>query len=631
VEIDRRVPAFLGRILDDEGHPVGTCFQVRPGVLVTAWHVLNDAGQGEEGARVQLDPLQGGPVRDARVKRIDQSHDLAVVMTEKPLAESVAGVVSTDEVPQATPVAVTGVVIVNDPGHSYSHFDTNGHWAGGTTRDGNIKLGRMVAEALMKGMSGAPVLSGAFAVGVVSARYNSADEWARNSVWIARTEDLVPLLAGLGDIAAPLSGSTSAAMRDSVSGQVYTAPRVAPQGMSAIAGDGVFVVGLDIKPGVYRTAGPVPGRNGYYALLSSTNTSDIINNNNIAGPATMTVGPDVKAVSVSGCQPWLWQGASLDEAIASVRREPQDAEVLGSVMGGDGVFVVGLDIKPGVYRTAGPVPGRNGYYALLSSTNTSDIINNNNIAGPATMTVGPDVKAVSVSGCQPWLWQGASLDEAIEAARQKSADPERVSVNNASWIALIGELEARLDLDNWDFHVGGLLRSSNGMHSSSNARLHDLARWLQGRIFPDNQEELRRALMTLYKVAVDLLETFGRHTEVPRPEQEDPWLRTAQFYKLDRGNLNAVERYEGHINIISDLTLELTRVVNWICDIVRRNIDPAFRFQQGAVQVEGGPYSDSDTRWFRPEYSLAELSAAADPYGSLEDFMTTRHTRDLHT
>jgi hypothetical protein len=86
-------------------------------------------------------------------------------------------------------------------------------------------------------------------------------------------------------------------------------------------------------------------------------------------------------------------------------------------MGGDGVFVVGLDIKPGVYRTAGPVSGGNGYYALLSSTNTNDIITNNNIAGPATITVGADVRAVNVSGCQPWFWQGTDVDAAIDAAR----------------------------------------------------------------------------------------------------------------------------------------------------------------------------------------------------------------------
>ena len=261
--------------------------------------------------------------------------------------------------------------------------------------------------------------------------------------------------------------------------------------------------------------------------------------------------------------------------------------------------------------------------ATLSITTTSP--------GAATITVGPDVKAVSVSGCQPWFWQGISLEAAIAAAYQKAPDTEHGSAHNARWIALIHELESRLDLDSWDYRVGGLLRSSMGMRSSSNARLYDLVRWLQGRIFPDNQEELRRALGALSKVTIDLLETFDRRCEAPRPEQEDPWLHTAKFYKLDRSNLDAVEQYERHVNLISDLTLELTRIVNWLCDIVRRDLDPMFRFQQGAVQVEGGPFSDGDTRWFRPEYSSAELSATTDPYGSLDDFMTTRYTRDLHT
>jgi hypothetical protein len=175
----------------------------------------------------------------------------------------------------------------------------------------------------------------------------------------------------------------------------------------------VFVVGLDIKPGVYRTAGPVKGRSGYYALLSSTDTNDVISNNNFdGGPASITVGPDVKAVTVSNCQPWHWLGADLD----AVLREPRGVNELASTMSGNGVFVVGLDIKPGVYRTAGPVKGRSGYYALLSSTDTNDVISNNNFdGGPASITVGPDVKAVTVSNCQPWHWLGADLDAATRS------------------------------------------------------------------------------------------------------------------------------------------------------------------------------------------------------------------------
>ena len=37
-------------------------------------------------------------------------------------------------------------------------------------------------------------------VGVVSARYNSADGWLEHSVWVARSEDLRPLLEGVAPI-----------------------------------------------------------------------------------------------------------------------------------------------------------------------------------------------------------------------------------------------------------------------------------------------------------------------------------------------------------------------------------------------------------------------------------------------
>ncbi|WP_431957881.1 tetratricopeptide repeat protein [Nocardia lijiangensis] len=200
---DPRVRGFLGRILYANDAPVGTCFQVTPGVLVTAAHVLDEVGAGYQDAVVRVDALAGGlPVFEATVAKVDDLHDLAVLTSSTALAGSVTGWAATDLIGLNTETVITGVSEVPDPHHSYRFLDASGRWAGGTTRDEQVPLGRLKASAVMKGMSGGPVrrLSDDFVIGVVSQRYNAADGWLRDSVLIARVEDLQPLLEGIAGI-----------------------------------------------------------------------------------------------------------------------------------------------------------------------------------------------------------------------------------------------------------------------------------------------------------------------------------------------------------------------------------------------------------------------------------------------
>lgn len=72
---------------------------------------------------------------------------------------------------------------------------------------------------------------------------------------------------------------------------------------NTLTGDGVYEVGVDIKPGRYKTAG-APGC--YYAVLNSSDTTDIADNNNIDGPATVTVRQG-QYLELSGCDDWVLQ------------------------------------------------------------------------------------------------------------------------------------------------------------------------------------------------------------------------------------------------------------------------------------------------------------------------------------
>jgi tetratricopeptide (TPR) repeat protein len=200
VTADPRVPGYLGRVLDSSGMPVGTCFQVSAGVLVTAWHVLDDLGAGEVDAVVTVDALAGGLAAGrARVARIDPVHDLAVLHTGVPFDATVAGLAVSDGVALSTGVAVAGVSEVNDPGRTFRWLVADGVWKIGTTRDDAVPLGRFTSTDVVPGMSGGPVrrVADDLVVGVVSGRYNTADGWLAGTVWVARVEELLPLLDGL--------------------------------------------------------------------------------------------------------------------------------------------------------------------------------------------------------------------------------------------------------------------------------------------------------------------------------------------------------------------------------------------------------------------------------------------------
>jgi len=69
---------------------------------------------------------------------------------------------------------------------------------------------------------------------------------------------------------------------------------------STISADGVYVIGRDIPSGTYHTSG---GSQCYYALLNSTDTNNISDNNIVSGPATVNLNGAV-AFDISGGCTW---------------------------------------------------------------------------------------------------------------------------------------------------------------------------------------------------------------------------------------------------------------------------------------------------------------------------------------
>jgi pimeloyl-ACP methyl ester carboxylesterase len=210
-----------------------------------------------------------------------------------------------------------------------------------------------------------------------------------------------------------------------------------------------------------------------------------------------------------------------------------------------------------------------------------------------------------------------------------------LSVGESFWSDLASEVARRLYFDYWDAAVGGLVRTSHAVPSRVLEGLHDFSAWLHGRIYPEGHDEIRRSLDTLHAVLIDLLNSFNRQTDLINPESDDSWVRVLRWH--DSGGFNPrydkdAADYDAHVELLADLTFELTRAAEWFCDVVREEIDPSYRLKEGALILEGGPFGDGNTQFIRVAYSEAERRLDPGPYTTLAKFRSTdRFTRDIHT
>jgi hypothetical protein len=85
------------------------------------------------------------------------------------------------------------------------------------------------------------------------------------------------------------------------------------------------------------------------------------------------------------------------------QEEQQREAARQNTLPGDGLFAVGVDIRPGRFQTAGPSGGNpvGCYYAILNSPDTSEIATNNITKGPAIVDLSAG-KYFETQSCQQW-------------------------------------------------------------------------------------------------------------------------------------------------------------------------------------------------------------------------------------
>jgi hypothetical protein len=185
-----------------------------------------------------------------------------------------------------------------------------------------------------------------------------------------------------------------------------------------------------------------------------------------------------------------------------------------------------------------------------------------------------------------------------------------------------------MHLDEWcNWASSPLFGGQPVLRAEMKTALDEIRPWLLSRIWPGRHVDLEGAFTNFRQVAQDFSRTFGEHAE---KFGDDEW-QTAKFYKIDKWDPDRYDhlarQFEEHVALVEDLLLELTRAANYVCDMARLRILPAFRMREGALLVQGGPYMDLSTRTYRVEYHGAERTN--HPYPGIEAFeKKVRFTRD---
>jgi hypothetical protein len=221
-------------------------------------------------------------------------------------------------------------------------------------------------------------------------------------------------------------------------------------------------------------------------------------------------------------------------------------------------------------------------------------------------------------------------------APRRSAAAHRADDAALIYGEIVDEWARRFALDDWPRHYYRLVGDGHPMMDQEDFDALSQGReWLFKRVWPGSIPELEAAFTNFRWVCGDLQAVLSQHRH--EVFAKDGVVAIARFYNDSRywegSGAPDHERlrgmYQFYSALVEDLTYELTRAANLICDVVRRRLDSRFRFEEGVLTLESGPYMDTDTDFKmvtrRPHYSAADGGA---PYHGLDDFLSARAGRD---
>lgn len=201
------------------------------------------------------------------------------------------------------------------------------------------------------------------------------------------------------------------------------------------------------------------------------------------------------------------------------------------------------------------------------------------------------------------------------------------SVTRENLLSLADEWAARAGLDEWSDWTSWLLGVQPAIEIEQFRKLRLMGEWLLARHWPDSHSGVKKAMTNFFRVYADFnlyMSTIGHARDgrlVVRQYQQEVEDWDPPKYEAAR------RRFDEESRVIAELVLELSRAANYVCDVVRSELDEQFRLVQGKLLVSVPEGLGYITR--APEYS-SDQRAAVMPYPGLKQFGKDRESRDFH-
>lgn len=200
-------------------------------------------------------------------------------------------------------------------------------------------------------------------------------------------------------------------------------------------------------------------------------------------------------------------------------------------------------------------------------------------------------------------------------------------IDDEFYADIVDKWEELVELGRWKSWTSWLLGAHPELEVELDENLRRVREYLLTRIWPERYYKLEVSFHNFRLILSDLQNQFHVHSKLA-----GDFYRTISYYKLDDYDASRyrylLQDFNEHVDLIHDLTLELTRAANLICDEVRRYISPSYRREQGRIVAERGMDTNLQVITYVPQYSREE-KISGSPYPGLKIFKQERHKRDI--